>query len=62
MTATMMPPRVTWISDLERETSRKRLRTQANLAGAHCSAKRAGFVPDRAEVVVSGLCSDCRAG
>ena len=36
--------------------------TPLDLAGAHRSAKRAGFAPDRAEVVVSGLCSDCRAG
>src|SRR5215207_2134223 len=27
---------------------------------AHRSARRAGFAPDRAEVVVSGLCADCR--
>ena len=30
-----------------------------DLSGARRSAERAGFMPDRAEVVVSGLCSDC---
>jgi Fur family transcriptional regulator, stress-responsive regulator len=30
-----------------------------DLEGARRSAKRAGFQPDRAEVVVSGLCSAC---
>ena len=33
--------------------------TQIDLAGARRSAKRAGFAPDSAEVVVSGLCADC---
>jgi Fe2+ or Zn2+ uptake regulation protein len=30
-----------------------------DLEGARRSARRAGFAPDRAEVVVSGLCADC---
>ncbi|HEX2358668.1 MAG TPA: Fur family transcriptional regulator [Solirubrobacterales bacterium] len=30
-----------------------------DLEGAQRSARRAGFAPDRAEVVVSGLCADC---
>ncbi|MGH2983790.1 MAG: Fur family transcriptional regulator [Solirubrobacterales bacterium] len=30
-----------------------------DLDQAHRSARRAGFAPDRAEVVVSGLCADC---
>ena len=33
--------------------------TPFDLSSARRSAKRAGFMPDRAEVVVSGLCSDC---
>jgi Fe2+ or Zn2+ uptake regulation protein len=33
--------------------------TPLDLEGAHRSARRAGFTPDRAEVVVSGLCADC---
>jgi Fur family transcriptional regulator, stress-responsive regulator len=32
-----------------------------DLESARRSARRAGFQPDRAEVVVSGLCSDCAA-
>ena len=34
--------------------------TPLDLEGARRSAARAGFQPDRAEVVVSGLCADCR--
>lgn len=97
MTATITPPIVTWISDAERDTSRKRLRmsivrrvkdgggrllwdtrgddhhhlvcrrcgrvedidTPLDLEGARRSAKRMGFAPDHAEVVVSGLCAAC---
>ena len=33
--------------------------TPIDLAGARRSATRAGFKPDGAEVVVSGLCADC---
>jgi Fe2+ or Zn2+ uptake regulation protein len=33
--------------------------TPLDLSGARRSAGRAGFVADRAEVVVSGLCADC---
>jgi Fe2+ or Zn2+ uptake regulation protein len=33
-----------------------------DLDQAHRSARRAGFAPDRAEVVVSGLCSSCASG
>ena len=36
------------------------METSLDLEGARRSAKRAGFEPDRAEVVVSGLCADCR--
>ena len=36
------------------------LETGLDLDRARRSAARAGFAPDRAEVVVSGLCSDCR--
>jgi Fe2+ or Zn2+ uptake regulation protein len=32
-----------------------------DLERARRSAARAGFAPDRAEVVVSGLCADCAA-
>jgi Fe2+ or Zn2+ uptake regulation protein len=32
-----------------------------DLSSAQRSAHRAGFAPDRAEVVVSGLCADCSA-
>jgi len=128
--ATISPPIVTWISDEESETARKRFRIQAiatssvvlhpgavrgdedrdrnppqrrlgivrrvndgggtllwdtrpddhhhlvcrrcgrvedidapvDLDQAHRSARRAGFAPDRAEVVVSGLCSSCASG
>ncbi|MDP9188259.1 MAG: transcriptional repressor [Actinomycetota bacterium] len=35
------------------------IETRLDLASAHRSARRAGFSPDRAEVVVSGLCADC---
>ena len=37
------------------------METALDLEGARRSAARAGFRPDRAEVVVSGLCADCRA-
>lgn len=37
------------------------IETALDLEGARRSAARAGFRPDRAEVVVSGLCADCRA-
>ncbi len=33
-----------------------------DLSSARRSAKRAGFAPDRAEVVVSGLCASCARG
>ena len=35
------------------------METPLDLERARRSASRAGFHPDRAEVVVSGLCSDC---
>jgi Fe2+ or Zn2+ uptake regulation protein len=35
--------------------------TPLDLEGARRSAKRVGFAPDHAEVVVSGLCADCAA-
>ena len=35
--------------------------TPLDLEGARRSAARAGVQPDRAEVVVSGLCADCAA-
>jgi Fe2+ or Zn2+ uptake regulation protein len=38
------------------------METPLNLERARRSAARAGFQPDRAEVVVSGLCSDCARG
>jgi Fe2+ or Zn2+ uptake regulation protein len=36
--------------------------TPLDLEGARRSAKRAGFAPHHAEVVVSGLCADCARG
>jgi Fe2+ or Zn2+ uptake regulation protein len=33
-----------------------------SLAGALAAASRHGFTPDGAEVVVRGLCANCRAG
>ena len=36
------------------------LETPLDLERARRSAARAGFEPDRAEVVVSGLCAECR--
>lgn len=36
--------------------------TPLDLEGARRSAKRVGFAPDHAEVVVSGLCADCARG
>ena len=38
------------------------METPLNLERARRSAARAGFQPDRAEVVVRGLCSDCARG
>jgi Fe2+ or Zn2+ uptake regulation protein len=35
------------------------METPLDLEGARHSAARSGFQPDRAEVVVSGLCADC---
>jgi Fe2+ or Zn2+ uptake regulation protein len=35
------------------------METPLDLEGARRSAARSGFQPDRAEVVVSGLCADC---
>lgn len=35
------------------------IETPLDLEGARRTAARSGFQPDRAEVVVSGLCSDC---
>jgi Fe2+ or Zn2+ uptake regulation protein len=35
------------------------METPLDLERAHRTAARAGFQPDRAEVVVSGLCADC---
>ncbi len=37
------------------------METPVDLESARRSAARAGFQPDRAEVVVSGLCADCAA-
>ena len=37
------------------------METPLDLEGARRSAARRGFQPDRAEVVVSGLCADCAA-
>jgi Fe2+ or Zn2+ uptake regulation protein len=37
------------------------METPVDLDSARRSAARAGFQPDRAEVVVSGLCADCAA-
>lgn len=36
------------------------LEAPLDLGGARRSAARSGFQPDRAEVVVSGLCANCR--
>jgi Fe2+ or Zn2+ uptake regulation protein len=36
------------------------IETPLDLESARRSAARSGFQPDRAEVVVSGLCADCR--
>ncbi len=38
------------------------METPLDLEGARRSAARSGFRPDRAEVVVSGLCADCYRG
>ena len=38
------------------------METPLDLERARRSAARSGFRPDRAEVVVSGLCSDCARG
>jgi len=35
------------------------IETPLDLEGARRSAEKLGFAPDRAEVVVSGLCADC---
>jgi Fe2+ or Zn2+ uptake regulation protein len=37
------------------------METPVDLESARRTAARAGFQPDRAEVVVSGLCADCAA-
>ena len=37
------------------------METPVDLESARRNAARAGFQPDRAEVVVSGLCADCAA-
>ena len=37
------------------------IETSVDLESVRRSAARAGFQPDRAEVVVSGLCADCAA-
>jgi Fe2+ or Zn2+ uptake regulation protein len=38
------------------------LDTEVSLAGALAAAGEHGFTPDGAEVVIRGLCADCRAG
>lgn len=38
------------------------LDADVSLAGALAAASRHGFTPDGAEVVVRGLCAECRAG
>lgn len=38
------------------------IETPLDLEGARRSAARSGFQPDRAEVVVSGLCASCARG